>query len=185
MQLRWHPPRAFREAGGAELHRGPRAILVLVRGSCRAGTGAPPPVCACSSRPDGFHAYGERRRAPAATPTSTLALALAFTRSPSSLTTTTTSASTTTTTTTTAGAVTRVVAGTAVGDGGCNVCRCRYVLSCFIRQERESEAKRPTPIPRPRILTLPTSQWWRCVFGGASVACKGGQSCIKRPSSGS
>jgi hypothetical protein len=107
VQLRGHPPCAVWKARGSELHRGSRAVLVFVRGSCRASAGAPPPVCACSSGTDGFHAYGGRCRA--STTTSTLTQPLSSTSTPF-------------VTTTTANARTR----------RWNVCRYRSVLSRFV-----------------------------------------------------
>jgi hypothetical protein len=115
VQPRGHPPCAVWEARGSELHRGLRAVLVFVRGSRRAGAGTPPPVCACSSGTDGFHAYGERCRA--STTTSTL------TSTPLVTTTATTNASTSST-----GAVARTS-----WTRRWNVCRCRSVLSRFVR----------------------------------------------------
>ena len=112
VQSRGHPPRPVWKARGSELHRGPRAVLVFVRGSRRAGAGAPPPVCACSSGTDGFHAYDERCLASATTSTHT----------------------TSTTATTNASTSTRGAFARTIWTRRWNVCRCRYVLSRF-RQE--------------------------------------------------
>jgi hypothetical protein len=115
VQLRGHPPRAVWKARGSKLHRGPRAVLVFVRGSRRAGAGAPAPICTCPSGTDGFHAYGERCRASTTTstpaPTST------------SFVTTTTNASTSTT----------VAVARTIWTRRWNVCRCISVLSRFVR----------------------------------------------------
>jgi hypothetical protein len=67
VQLRGDPPRAFRTARGAKLHRGPRAVLVFVRGGGRSGARAPTSVCARARRADRLCAHGQRRVTPAAT----------------------------------------------------------------------------------------------------------------------
>ncbi len=138
MQLRGNTSRAFWKAGGAELHRGSRAVLVLVRGSCRAGTGAPPPFCARSSGSDGFHAYGKRCRAPTTTSTPTPSQSVSSTSSFA------TTATATTNTTDAVAKTSRV--------RGWNVCRCRYVLNYF-SSGTEGEFGRgpppPTLIPAP------------------------------------
>jgi hypothetical protein len=68
MQLRWHLASAFRAARGTELYRGPRAVLVLVRGGRRPGPRAPSPVLTRPRRALRLYAYGERRGAPPAAP---------------------------------------------------------------------------------------------------------------------
>jgi hypothetical protein len=128
VQLRGHPPRAVWKARGSELHRGSRAVLVFVRGSRRAGAGAPPPVCACSSGTDGFHAYGERCRA--STTTSTPTQPLSSTSTPF---------------------VTTATANASVWTGRWNVCRYRSVLSRFVEN---GKTKRLSPITAPPLCSL-------------------------------
>lgn len=127
VQLRGHPPCAVWKARGSELHRGPRSVLVFVRGSRRASARAPPPVCACSSGADGFHAHGERCRASTATSTPTQPLSS-----------TSTPFVTTTTTATTNDA--------SVWTWRWNVCRYRSVLSRFVGN-RKTKWLSPTTAP--------------------------------------
>jgi hypothetical protein len=132
VQLRGHPPRTVWKARGSELHRGPRAVLVFVRGSRRAGAGAPSPVCACSSGTDGFHAYGERCRASTRTSTPTPTQPLSSTP----FVTTTTSTSTT------------VAVARTIWTRRWNVCRYRYVLSRFVGN---GKTQRLSPIIAPPL----------------------------------
>ena len=127
VQLCGDPPRAVWKARGSELHRGLRTVLVFIRGSRRAGAGTSPPVCTCSGGTDGFHAYDERCRASTTkstpTPTSTPFI-------------------TTTTPTTNANTFTTVAIARTIWTRRWNVCRCRSVLSRFVRN---GKTKRLSP----------------------------------------